>query len=1471
MAHGKPDLPDDLLSAKNLRISPPRVDVVGRSDDKLITGAIDDQKEQLNSENSIPLSPQWLYSKPNDSKLDLRAPNSVSGGNSTDLNQKDNWRLDGSEDRRDRRRAVPESDTSRRWREEERETSLLGGRKDRRKGDRHLEAPTKEIIDSRSLPVSERWNDGTNRNLGHETRRDTKWSSRWGPDEKEKDSRVDMKMELEKEDAQNDTQSIKNSSRVTSDRDVDTRDKWRPRHRIEIQSGNPAPYRAAPGFGNEKGRGLDKGRAEGSNAGFTIGRGRSPLPAVAASIGSGPLSMNDNFPKRVDKEVNVFRYPRGKLLDIYRKQSIEASPSIAYVLEQTPPLTQETVLEPLAFVVPGAEEEAIMEDIWKGKVTNSISIDSLSRKEGSAGQPTGVEPISGTDKYQLTTNSFDGAQFGGPGFPSSTLSPFDPPYSGASQSSNSQHSTVISKVKLGTTVPEELSLFYCDPQGEIQGPFLGIDIISWFQQGFFGIDLPVRLADASEGTPFQQLGVIMPHLNVGDGFNSPSEPNSFVENSNTLSGIPDVHLSKSPSSSKTYDTVTLYDHAPSTAPDQLSANEDQLKVMEHLELDPPHLPHPDSRSVINFPVNEGPGTNEFLYGNSLRANQNLSSNITSLPKSNEVLGGSLPTSGDNELLPFGLMRSELEGNHLQHSQLSNMPPNDTKAESLGPMGDQAAVSNLFKRSQYSNPSLYSDAMASRQLSQLSQEASKYNSAEQFMSLPVQQTLNQRDRQSQARVNASFLEQVPDHNHVSLQLLGIHPNPDKDHYLAMQLQQQQIQQRGLLQQLQQLQTQQQQKLLQGQQDSHNQKMILEQLLHNQMRDREFGQQHLDPFRADSFTADAILKQQLHNKMQRHLPHSSTHATQSLDQLLHARFDQLRHQENRSNSLEVYEHHQQRQKFLQQEQLQARQLSMGMQPRIDMEERRIGAAWPNEEVSHYLKTPAGGNTVPVSLLDLYQRQQGQIPVEHLSNLERDLSHHDRLQRELYEPNSVPFKHSLSSLGGNPEMNVNLINGNAHAQNFNMYESAPHMYSDHIISGLNSRQRPPSASHFHSDWMESQNHRSQPRPERHEKEMKFNGNHETPVSWMSDACVDIRSKLLLLELRNGKNQQPAAIYQNGDSSDIRAPSNPLPFERLSDDTADDRSKQLLMELLTTKSSKAVSANSGIQYDNCTPCLTYRPLDSPVDTLSSQEANFKKDIQGSSRLNVSDLLRLNVFAQANRPRFSETWTLSSGSKDLSGKESQVSSVNDGPLGVHSHLRSVASVDRKSSEAGGKKLGLKDDGLSKDIVSGPGVAGGMPISLTESRSSHPIEIAKDRALLSKEPENLLLRRPPVSRASSSQEGLSAVLEADISVRGKPSVSTPRDGGNQIVDASASAANDPRSSCSDADVSEASFISMLKSNAKKPAAPDASTVVDSADAPASGRGGKKKGKKGRQLDPALLGFKMPNNRILMGEDQGAEN
>jgi len=266
-------------------------------------------------------------------------------GNSTDPNQKES-------DKKDWRKLASENENTRRWREEERETGLLG-RRDRRKTDRRVEnVSIRETSEGRSLPSSERWHE-TTRNPGHETRRDSKWSSRWGPEEKEKESRVEKKSDIEKEDAQNDGHSIGNSNR-----DGESRDKWRPRHRIEPNSGAPTPYRAAPGFG------LDKARADasGSHMGFTVGRGRSssaPLmkPPLGSPVAILQVDKNESIPGKPCLLGDAFCYPRAKLLDIYRLQKLDSSFLKPNAMEEVPPLTLSEQAEPLAFVAPDPEEE----------------------------------------------------------------------------------------------------------------------------------------------------------------------------------------------------------------------------------------------------------------------------------------------------------------------------------------------------------------------------------------------------------------------------------------------------------------------------------------------------------------------------------------------------------------------------------------------------------------------------------------------------------------------------------------------------------------------------------------------------------------------------------------------------------------------------------------------------------------------------------------------------------------------------------------------------------------------------------------------------------------------------------------------------------------------------------------------------------------------------------------------------------
>lgn len=266
--------------------------------------------------------------------------------------------MDGSEDKKDWRRVAAENESSRRWREEERETGILGARRDRRKLDRRVDnVSIRETMDNRTLPSSDRWHDGINRNSGHEGRRDSKWSCRWGPEDKEKESRTEKRTDVdkEKEDSHTDSQSSMSSNRSASERDSDSHDKWRPRHRMEVHSAGSTSYRAAPGFG------LERGRVEGSNAGFAVGRGRSNAIGRSSSAGIISAARSCKVGSVIGKPnltADTFCYPRAKLLDIYRRQKLDPSfATMPHEMEESQPITQVGFIEPLAFVAPDAEEE----------------------------------------------------------------------------------------------------------------------------------------------------------------------------------------------------------------------------------------------------------------------------------------------------------------------------------------------------------------------------------------------------------------------------------------------------------------------------------------------------------------------------------------------------------------------------------------------------------------------------------------------------------------------------------------------------------------------------------------------------------------------------------------------------------------------------------------------------------------------------------------------------------------------------------------------------------------------------------------------------------------------------------------------------------------------------------------------------------------------------------------------------------
>ncbi|KAG9129061.1 hypothetical protein Leryth_016894 [Lithospermum erythrorhizon] len=1502
MAERKINLPDDIFSNKLLDQS---LTPKGNDEPKGFTLSLEDSKaDQVLSESNIPLSPQWLYTKSNEAKMETRGPSSLSLGSSVDSTEKEALRSDVPEGKRDWRKSGTETDAGRRWREEERETGLLG-RRDRRNDARRVENPPgRETIDSRRPSTPERFHDMASRSSGHELRRDTKWSSRWGPDEKE--SWGEKKTDAEKEDAPNETQSFVVSNRSNPDRDLDSRDKWRPRHRMEGNSSGPGSYRAAPGFA------LEKGRVEVLKLGFTVGRGRSNVQIIRApmgSIGDAPCDRTEGVPGRLPYLADLYCYPRGKLLDIYRQQKLDPSfQTKAEELDEVTQLTQVTKIEPLAFVAPDVEEEVVLNDIWRGKLTSSgVSHNSYrkgrlndnSAEVGDSGSSSekwsvipsditkespGTNPNAPTDEIQ--ERSIDGMSYyaglkmsildddrvmhegkngivegtvgvargepspasskqedfhssqasGGVQFdvlqPKASENPNTSPLLNSTKYSNSfesdnklpdeslfvmpssdpywdgntynfQSRSNGNQLERGIP-PEELSLYYCDPQGEIQGPFLGVDIISWFDQGFFGTDLPVRVADAPEDSPFYELGDVMPHLEVMHKNASSMDLSSTFDHSATIEGKLEAE-NRVP--------APVSDISSSSALDGSSQQLSKFDQLSHSRAQDFHDFSAQDEEIV-FPGRPPSSSNRM--GTTLRGSDGPPLDVLGHSISSKDFTDAGTASQNNDKLhPLGLLMSELEGTYPRDFQQLNIPISRGVQVSnhmgggkspFGEMADSAHASEswpeVFRRNSLSEPNLIQDAMSSRHLHHGDLESNRFNFEEKLSSLHRQQEhLQQLGLLPPNHLNEAMLDRGLDRNKLQHQQLAPQTDQELEHFLALQQQQRQIQ---IQEQQQQQQFHQQQILLEEQQQTQARELLLEQLLQNQMHDSSRPQSRIEAIRSNSLD-HVLMKQQLLNDLQHntHIPHR--HADLSLEHLRQTKFGQ-EHQAHQNDLLELLsraKHGQMRpleHQILQQEQLHGRQFPVGLRQQLEMEEERhIGSPWPIDDPRHFLRNPSLANRVTsagLRPLDFYQQQQIPLPDERrLSHLERNFSLQDRFQRGHHESNLLPFEHSMPSPVGAARVNEEMMSHMARAQGLSLQEIGGRIHPGNQLGSLsnhplaNNQLR---ASHYDATvdtWLGSNGHapndwidsriQNLHLNESQKREMGLNRNTEDPSLWMSAGSHDDSSKQLLMELLQ---QKSGSHVSNSD----RGPHGRLPGY----------------------------AGSGLgSYDK----LPMRPNSGTL----SEESLFS-NLNKTSQVLASDI----------GERRDEQVSLAAdrgGSFNILNMQSSHGTA-DGTAALHRDM-----------------MGLSDP---EDIVSE------IPPSVPSKRA-----------------ENILLKRPPVPCSSSSQEVLPGMLSNSVLGGKNPMDITSQGGVKQDLGVAHPNASKElhfrRTASCDADVSETSFSDMLKSNTKKPTPQEShpTSYSEASDSQQGAKSNKKKGKKGRQIDPSLLGFKVTSNRIMMGEIQ----
>ncbi|KAE9586168.1 hypothetical protein Lal_00010020 [Lupinus albus] len=572
-------------------------------------------KDQPGLDNLIPLSPQWLLPKSGEGKPGTRTvenhvnPNSPFGnrsetvkasGNGEDVHdvhkKKDVFRpsmLDSDSGRRDR------------WRDEERDTKSSirkdrwrdggdkGGDKDlgdARRVDRWTDnSSAKNFGEARRGP-SDRRHESGNKETNFDQRRESKWNSRWGPDDKEPEGLREKGNDSGRDsDGHHDKGLSHISNHVKDEKEGDHIRPWRPsfsqsRGRADLaHPPNTTPIKQGSTFSYGRGRG------ENTPPAFTLGHGR---------VGSGGSSMNNSTHSGtvLDKvetehgEPCAFRYSRTKLLDVYKLTDMGADRKFVDNFVQVPNLTQDEPLEPLALSVPNSEELSVLKGIEKAEIISSsapqVSKDGRSSTDFThtrrmKSQDRGEDedsytvadgfPINSDSSFEGNSSVHHGAawratpsgEHSSPLLHDSRDVPSDVRSTKADKSSIHKESNLaylsdskdaskwqasddpIIKRKLSgifdnelenrrvpQIAPEDLSLFYKDPKGQIQGPFKGIDIIGWFEAGYFGIDLTVRLENSAADSPWFSLGDVMPHLRAKarppPGFSAPKS-NDFID------------------------------------------------------------------------------------------------------------------------------------------------------------------------------------------------------------------------------------------------------------------------------------------------------------------------------------------------------------------------------------------------------------------------------------------------------------------------------------------------------------------------------------------------------------------------------------------------------------------------------------------------------------------------------------------------------------------------------------------------------------------------------------------------------------------------------------------------------------------------------------------------------------------------------------------------------------------------------
>ncbi|KAK3162882.1 hypothetical protein QOZ80_1BG0094920 [Eleusine coracana subsp. coracana] len=1470
-------------------------------------GFVDDSKDHPHLDNSIPLSPQWLYAKPTDAKV------SVQHGSSLDPAEKEVRMLEGIVDKKERRRNVFDADSGLRWLEEERETSLLGRRDRKKEVDRDVEnrkndrrsdnVSARDNIDSRAPPTSERWTDSSTRSLGNEGRRDGKWSSRWGPDEKKEEARSDKKTDAEKDETHAEKQTF--TGRLLPE--SDSRDKWRPRHRQESHPVGTATYRAAPGFGSEKGRAKD------SNVGFAPGRGRGNPNSVQSfnrPSSAGPIGA-PAVHGRCAK--TAFRYPRGKLLDIYRQKNTSSFDDAHLKLEEIPSITLSTSAKPLAFVAPNSLEEALLEDIRKGKVISSEVINGSGNKKDRAKEPE--EPACGIDvgKDKVASSEEKDAFYGEGMFSSGVgtsptkdymeenardnqsrifdiqegvkiaeakssanhdlstklpddsntlfdVQPFEHP---PEPHMSYQSSDMDIKASGQASCPEELTLYYLDPQGGVQGPFLGADIISWYEDGYFGLELPVRLSQAPDDAPFRPLVEVMPHLGhkLQPHLSVPCDESaeSLVPVQNKF----EAAISTSASSGKS-DQARKWD-SESHAVDPKRVEQEVSAQSQHI----PEAVNHDAEEVL-YTGRPNSSTGQYLrdLGNDRSDFQLASRDPHSVVGETNLPQHDAPRESD--LSPLGLLWSELEGMHPKQPLSSNVlalnerrnpkptvpkdiPPVNMRHGPLSRMNEAPGARDEWSAN-FGRLDNMNDANIAGRIPHVEAEH-HLNFEEQLLLQQIRREQLQQE-QLMARNNMDFPGPFPgqlfDSLHQQRQPMN-QPLPDMEHILRVQFElEQQQQRRQQLQQEQhqrQLQQQRQAQLLQQQQQQQQQQIILEQLLQQQLQSSNFG--------PNNMVDQVLLREHVLNDLHHQPHHLQRQHDAAIEQLIQAKFGHGLHREHHNDMLDVLSRSNQRQMLpldqqillgLQHEQLQSQQLANALRQHSGREEERhLSGVWPMDDAGQFIRTgtsPNQGHSSRHGRFDLLDTLQRTSSFEHHEHLDRSLSLHERLNRGGQGIHSLERSGSLP--GGGPLPNQDVINALARQHCLGQLETQGDLYA------LGQMPMLPTGVH----------------PQQHRLPEQLSGSQVGRLErhW-SDANGQLQNNMMessrINQLQIEAEKQRRNVEMGLSVDNPHAWASLMNKERNAEqDLSDVIHKKLVLQSQQSLgfSDVPVSASFGRKDPSMhfAQPVVDNPLRSPVERLSFEESLAERSLFAKTGQSAQEA-SVNLDSLPNSIDSSVKYNLRSNSAQILEQKhflvkdevqrGEYSDIMSGRTSANQLVGSVNELTRVKKQSSSANLTVKDTEFAEETIgnwSDAGISKGNSHTLLKRSTSQHNATSQGAVDLSS-----TIRLKKAGLASSDDNKMDSGV-ASVSQAMETSVPSNREAGAYSLS----------STTTNADASGPSFSEALKSNKKPPLQYDAS---ESADGGPGGKGAKKKTKKGKQIDPSLLGFKVHSNRIMMGE------